>query len=298
MTLTIDEPAQRAGVVVRSNTVTIPRGVQVAAPIRITRRADAASALQTTIVAEPESDATVIEELLGDAGAAGPSRQISSTVEITVQAAARLRYYHLQNWSRATDHTYTQQATVERGGQFLSLLAAIGGRVTKASVETRLVGPGARGDLYGVAFGDEQQQFEFQTLQDHVVAHTSSDLLYKTALRDHAVSRYHGLIRIAKDAQKSDAYQANRNLLLSEHAKADSIPMLEILADDVRCTHGATVGPVDAEQAFYLMSRGIPFPTAEQMIVEGFFDQVYAKLPAGGIREQLHEHIERKLGRR
>lgn len=277
--------------------ITIPRGLQVPAPLRIVRRAEAASGpltFQTRIVAEPESDVTVIEEAIGESAA---TARVSSTVELVVRAGARVRYYHIQNWSCDAEHTFTQHATVERDGHLLSLLATLGSRVTKASIETRLVGPGARSDLYGIAFGDHSQRFEFHTLQDHVVPNTASDLLYKTALEDQAVSRYVGLIRIAKDAQKTDAYQANRNLLLSPQAKADSIPMLEILADDVRCTHGATVGPVDPEQAFYLMSRGIRFPTAERMIVEGFFDQVLQKLPAEDLRERLHAHIERKLGR-
>ncbi len=277
--------------------VTIPRGRQVAEPLRIMRRAEAGSGpltFQTRIVAEPESDVTIIEEAISESASTAP---VASTVELTVGAGARVRYYHLQNWSCGTEHTFTQQATVERDGQLLSLLVTLGSRTTKASVETRLVGPGARSDLYGIAFGDQSQRFEFQTLQDHLVPNTASDLLYKTALADHATSIYTGLIRIAKDAQKTDAYQANRNLLLSEHAKADSIPMLEILADDVRCTHGATVGPVDAEQAFYLTSRGIPFPVAERMIVEGFFDQVIGKLPLEELRERLHAHIERKWHR-
>lgn len=293
--LEVSNEARRAGVVTHDGVISIPRGVHLPTPLRIVRRSEAAGdplTLRTTIVAEPESDATIIEEAIGDPTATAP---VSSTVELTVRPGAQLRYYQIQNWSRGTEHTYTQQATVERDGQLLSLLATLGSRVTKASVETRLVGPGARSSLYGIAFGDANQRFEFRTLQDHVVPQTTSDLLYKTALADHATSIYTGLIRIAKDAQKTDAYQANRNLLLSPHAKADSIPMLEILADDVRCTHGATVGPVDADQAFYLTSRGIPFPVAERMIVEGFFTQVIEKLPLRDIQERLHAAIERKL---
>lgn len=286
-----------AQVIARDGVVTIPRGARLEAPIRIVRQTNGAGrplTFQTTIVAEPESDATVIEEAIGNLSATAP---VTSVVELVVHPSAHLKYYHIQNWSRDTEHSYTQRATVEQDGQFLSLLATLGSRTTKASVETQLVGPGARSDLYGVAFGDHKQQFEYHTLQDHRVGQTASNLLYKTALEDAAASRYTGLIRIAKGAQKADAYQANRNLLLSPFAKADSIPMLEILANDVRCTHGATVGPVDPEQSFYLMSRGIPFPAAERMIVEGFFDQVLSKLPLADLRERLHAHIERKLAK-
>jgi len=275
--------------------VYVPRSVTVERPLRIAHVSTTGKMLapKTVVVLEPESEATVIEETIAEPTQHAPT--VPTAVRLFVRTGARLRYYYLQNWGRQTDHTYAQTAQVEQDGHLLSLLATLGSRVTRASVETKLVGPGAHSDLYGVAFGDTQQRFEYHTLQDHVVGRTTSDLLYKTALEDQAASRYTGLIRIARDAQKTDAYQANRNLLLSQQAKADSIPMLEILADDVRCTHGATVGPVDPEQSFYLMSRGLPFPTAEQMIVEGFFEQVLQKLPSVGLRERLHAHIERKL---
>lgn len=302
------------GVVMGDGVLTIPRGRQVPAPLRIVRRAplDAPPrgapcltglTFHTRIVAEPESDVTIVEEAFSESPVPAraplppPGAPVSSTVELTVGAGARVRYYHIQNWSGDRDHTFAQRATVEQDGQLLSLLAVLGSRTTHASVETRLAGPGARSDLYGIAFGDQRQRFEFRTLQDHLVPNTASDLLYKTALADQAASIYTGLIRIAKDAQQTDAYQANRNLLLSPQAKADSIPMLEILADDVRCTHGATVGPVDPDHTFYLMSRGIPFPAAERMLVEGFFDQVIERLPLEELREWLHQGLSRKLGK-
>ncbi len=276
--------------------VYVPRGVAVRLPLRIAHLSTSAEGLlapRTLVVLEPGSELTLIEETFAAPDAHAPV--IPSVVELIVREGATLRYYHLQNWGRTTRHFFNQHAVVERDGQLLSLLGSVGSALTKAAIDTRLIGPGARSDLYGVTFGDTTQQFEFHTLQDHIAGHTTSDLLYKTALQDQAVSIYTGLIRIAKAAQKSNAYQANRNLLLSQHAKADSIPMLEILADDVRCTHGATVGPVDADQAFYLTSRGIPFPIAERMIVEGFFTQVIEKLPLRGIQERLHAAIDRKL---
>lgn len=276
--------------------VSVPRNVQAPLPLRIVHRSSAANGLlapHTVIVLEPGSELTVIEETFADDGLHAPF--IPSVVELHVREGAILRYYHLQHWGRETFHTYTQHATVERDGQLLTLAASFGGRLTKASIETRLVGAGARSDLYGVTFGERAQHFDYHTLQDHLVGRTTSDLLYKTALRDEAVSMYTGLIRIAKEANQSNAYQANRNLLLSPNAKADSIPMLEILTDDVRCTHGATVGPVDPEQAFYLESRGVPAPVAQRMLVEGFFEQVFQRLPDAGLRQRLHAHVERKL---
>jgi Fe-S cluster assembly protein SufD len=145
-------------------------------------------------------------------------------------------------------------------------------------------------------FGDRSQHFHLHTLQRHLVDHTTSDLLIKCALKDRARSIYQGLIQVSEGAQRTDAYQANRNLLLSNHARADSIPGLEILANDVRCTHGATIGQVDEEQMFYLMTRGLARPEAQQLIVEAFFAPVLDRIPLEGVREQLKQVIERKIG--
>ncbi|MBI4313838.1 MAG: Fe-S cluster assembly protein SufD [Candidatus Omnitrophica bacterium] len=277
--------------------VYVPKNVRVELPLRIVHSAGKNGdflAPRTLIVLEAGSELTLIEETFGESDA-GP-QFIPSVVEITLGENASLRYYHLQNWGRHVRHFFTQRARLGRDASLVALLAALGSRFTKAAVETLVAGPGARSNLYGVTFGDDSQQFEYHTLQDHSVPRTTSDLLYKTALRDRSSSLYTGLIRITKEAAKTDAYQANRNLLLSGEAKADSIPMLEILTDDVRCTHGATVGPVDPEQLFYLTSRGIGEETAERMIVEGFFEQVLQQLPTPGLRDHLHAHIERKLG--
>ena len=274
----------------------VPRGVQLTQPVRITHLARGTQGLlapRTLVVLEPGSVLSLIEETLAESDGGAPF--IPSVVELIVQTGAHLEYYHLQNWGSATRHFLTQQARIERDGHLLSLLANLGGRLTKASVEAHLAGAGARSDLFGVAFGVRDQHSEYHTLQHHLTGQTTSDLLYKTALKDRATSLYTGLIRIAKGAGKSDAYQANRNLLLSNEARADSIPMLEILTDDVRCTHGATVGPVDPDQAFYLETRGIQAPEAERMLVEGFFEQVFQRLPLSGLRELLHQHVTHKL---
>ncbi len=219
-------------------------------------------------------------------------------VEIVIQEGASLRYLHLQRWNLATTQLYTQRAVLKRDAQFFNLLVGLGSCLTKAQVETELSEPGSRSDLLGVFFEQADQHFDFHTLQDHRAPHTTSDLLYKSALKDRSQSIYTGLIRIRKEAQKSDAYQANRNLLLSQGAKADSVPMLEIEADDVRCTHGVAVGPVDEEQSFYLMSRGLPRPEAERLIVEGFFEQVFKRVPLGDLQEQLMKEVSHRLNGR
>src|SRR5450756_1162935 len=144
-------------------------------------------------------------------------------------------------------------------------------------------------------FADGNQRFHHHTLQDHQGPNGSSDLLYKVALTDHARSEFSGLIRVHKNAFKADAYQANRNLALSSHARADSMPKLEIENNDVRCTHGATVGPIDEEQLFYLTSRGLQRSAAERMIVEGFFEQVMEKIPLEDVRATVREAVAAKL---
>ncbi|HEY6866788.1 MAG TPA: SufD family Fe-S cluster assembly protein, partial [Candidatus Eisenbacteria bacterium] len=156
--------------------------------------------------------------------------------------------------------------------------------------------PGAQVFVHGFMFGEARQHFDLHTLQQHLADHTTSDLLIKGCLKDRARSVYQGLIQVAEGAQRTDAYQANRNLLLSETARADSIPGLEILANDVRCTHGATIGTVDDEQMYYLMARGLPRNQAQRLIVEGFFAPVLDRIPLESVRDQLQQVIQLKIG--
>jgi Fe-S cluster assembly protein SufD len=240
-----------------------------------------------------QAEATLIDERRGGAG--GAASLSSEMVEVILRPEALLRYVHLQRWGESVTEVFTQRAVLEQGAQFLDIHVGLGGALTKANIETALQGTGARAELLGIFFGSGKQHLDFHTLQNHQAERTTSDLLYKTALKDQAESIYTGLIRIEKQAQKSDAYQANRNLLLSRGAKADSVPMLEILADDVRCTHGVAVGPVDPDQAFYLMSRGLSPAEAERLIVQGFFEQVLRRIPSPELREQLDAEMLRRM---
>ncbi|MCC6650418.1 MAG: SufD family Fe-S cluster assembly protein, partial [Candidatus Eisenbacteria bacterium] len=149
---------------------------------------------------------------------------------------------------------------------------------------------------HGFMFGDQRQHFHLHTLQRHLKPNCTSDLLIKGCLKDKARSVYQGLIQVAEGAQQTNAYQANRNLLLSDQARADSIPGLEILANDVRCTHGATLGHVDDEHLFYLMARGLPRAEAERLVVEAFFEPVLERIPLESLRDQLRDEIARKIG--
>lgn len=275
----------------------VPDGVELTLPIRIFQWLDGAgvaTAPGTVIALGTGSRATVIEELLSDP-ADGISFHNGST-EVFVGAEAKLIYASLQDWGRNVFHYSNQRAQVERDGELQWIQTLLGGRIEKTNSYFRLTGPGANAYVHGFMFGDQRQHFDLHTLQKHLSDHTTSDLLIKCCLRDRARSVYQGLIQVAEGAQRTDAYQANRNLLLSDTARADSIPGLEILANDVRCTHGATIGTVDEEQMFYLMTRGLPRVQAQRLVVEGFFTPVLDRIPLESVRERLQHAIHTKLG--
>jgi Fe-S cluster assembly protein SufD len=202
----------------------------------------------------------------------------------------------LQDWSRDVYHYSNQRAHLAGDAELQWIQTLLGGRTVKTNSYFDLEGSGAQVFAHGFMFGDTRQHFHLHTLQRHRVAHTTSDLLIKGCLKDRARSIYQGLIQVSEGAQRTDAYQANRNLLLSNRARADSIPGLEILANDVRCTHGATIGHVDEEQMHYLMSRGVHRETAQRLIVEGFFSPVLDRIPLEGVRQRLRGEIGRKIG--
>jgi len=220
----------------------------------------------------------------------------SGSAEVYAGRGARVSYLSLQRWGRHAWQFADQKIRAEQESTVRLVHVGLGGRFSKNRVEASLVGPGATAELKGLFFGATDQVFDFHTLQDHRSTNTTSDLLFKGALRDRASSLYAGLIRIEPGARRSDAYQANRNLLLSDKARADSIPMLEILNNDVRCTHGATVGPVDPEHLFYLESRGIPRSVAQRMIVQGFFGEVLDRIPVLQARELVERELEARIG--
>ena len=209
---------------------------------------------------------------------------------------SKLVYGTLQDWGRNVFHYSNQRARVGRNAELQWIQTVLGGRMAKANSYFDMAGPGAQAFVHGFMFGDQRQHFHLHTLQRHLVDHTTSDLLIKGCLKDRARSVYQGLIQVSEGAQRTDAYQANRNLLLSETARADSIPGLEILANDVRCTHGATIGDVDEEQMYYLMARGLPRNEAQRLIVEGFFAPVLDRIPLDSVRDRLRDVIRHKIG--
>ncbi len=219
----------------------------------------------------------------------------SGIVEIYVGKAARFTFVEFQSWGRHIWNFTHERARVERDATFDWVFGAVGSHLTKNFSEIDLVGEGATGKMSGFYFVDGDQHLDHDTQQNHRAPHTTSDLLFKGALEDQSRSVWQGMIYVAPDAQKTDGYQANPNLLLSKEARADSIPGLEILADDVRCTHGATVGKIDPVEVFYLQCRGIPKEEAERLIVRGFFDPIMQRIPFEGVRARLEQAIVDKL---
>jgi Fe-S cluster assembly protein SufD len=219
----------------------------------------------------------------------------SAVTEVVLGNGARIDYLVMQEWGDTVDHFATHRIEMGRDSTCELVVMASGARLSKTYMEVAMTGPGSSARISGLVIGHGGQHFDYQSLQDHMAPNCTSDLLVKTALRDEAKSVYSGLIKIRKNAQHSDAYQANRNLLLSPKAKAASDPRLEIEANDVRCTHGATFGQVDAEQLFYLESRGIPLQEAQNLVVHGFFQPVIDRIAVAEVRDRIHEVIDMEL---
>ncbi len=216
-------------------------------------------------------------------------------VELHVGDNANLRFVELQSWGENVWNFTHERARVMRDAKLDWIFGALGSRLTKNFSEINLEGEGSSGRMSGFYFTDGEQHLDHDTQQNHLAPHTTSDLLFKGALEDKSRSVWQGMIHVAPGAQRTDGYQANRNLVLSKQARADSIPGLEIQADDVRCTHGATVGKIDETELFYLLSRGIPKADARRLIVEGFFDPIMERIPFAGVRERFQQAIVHKL---
>ena len=216
-------------------------------------------------------------------------------VEIKVEQAANLKFVELQSWGRHVWNFSHERARLERDANLDWIFGAIGSRLTKNFTELDLAGQGSTGRMSGFYFTDGRQHLDHDTQQNHFAPNTTSDLLFKGALKGKSRSVWQGMIYVAPGAQKTDGYQANRNLVLDDQSRADSIPGLEIMADDVRCTHGATIGKMEEEPLFYLKSRGIPQKEAERLIVEGFFDPIMQRIPFEGVRERFQTAILQKM---
>jgi len=274
----------------------VPRGVRLERPIRVGRWIDGpgeAVLPRTLIVAGEGSQVAYIDEF-GSPDLDAPALSIGA-VEVFAGQGAQVQYVGLQRWGRGVRHVSQQRTIAQREANLDTLVVNLGASVARIDMAASLEGPGARSDMLGLYFAHDDQHFDHNTRQDHVSAHATSDLLYKGALYDATRVIFRGLIKVFPGAQRTDAYQTNRNLLLSGNARADSLPNLEIEADDVRCSHGATVGQLDAEEMFYLRSRGMSKEDAERLVIFGFFGEVLERLPLPGVVEELREAITQKI---
>jgi Fe-S cluster assembly protein SufD len=274
----------------------VPRGVRIEEPIRILRHFTEGGVgyfPRTLIIAEEGSHVGVVEEF------ASPDFEAATfscgVVEIIAGNAANVQYVAVQRFGHNVHHISTQRTIAGRDADLDTLIVNLGGSVARVDLAAALEGPGSRSDMLGLYFARGDQHFDHNTRQDHAVPHATSDLLYKGALTGHARVVFRGLIRVYPNAQRTDAYQTNRNLILSRQAEAVSLPNLEIEADDVRCSHAATVGQLDEEEMFYIMTRGISREDAERLVVFGFFGEVLDRLPLPGVVEELRQAIAERI---
>jgi Fe-S cluster assembly protein SufD len=276
--------------------VYVPRGVKVETPIRVARWLPAGGVAvfpRTLIVAEAHSHVAYVDEFASP-DFDEPTVSLGA-VEVIAREGADVQYVALQQWGQGVRHLSMQRTIAGRDSNLDTLVVNLGATVARVDLAARLEGPGSRSDMLGLYFARGKQHFDHNTRQDHVSPQANSDLLYKGALYDESRTIFRGVIRVFKDAQRTDAYQTNRNLLLSDRAEAVSLPNLEIEADDVKCSHGATVGQLDEEQMFYLRSRGLDRETAERLVLFGFFGEVLDRLPLPDLVEELKQAIEAKI---
>ena len=275
----------------------VPKGVEVEEPLFgiIASPGDGtAHFFQTLIYLEEGASLNYLQEThsIGEQGSPSLSGE---NFEIYVGPSAKLQITELQNYGREVWSFGHKKAQVERDGNLEWEIGALGSRLTKHFVSLDLVGQGAEGRVSGMFFADQEQHLSYNTLQRHLAPWTTSDLLFKGALNGKSRSVWRGMIYVAEGAQHIDGYQANRNLVLDQAARSDSIPGLEILNDDVRCTHGSTVGKIDEEQLFYLLSRGLPRAEAEQLVIQGFFGDIFSRFSIPVVGDNLWEKIRERL---
>ena len=274
----------------------VPRGLEIKEPIEIFHwlRHDNMSIFPHLLLVTDELAKVTVIEHFRSCNPTTPGFACGVN-DLIAGPGAKVTYVCAQNWAENVIALQMNSTTVDHDASAMSLNLHLGGKYSRFESLSRLIGEGGRSDLLAVAVAKHQQEFDARTLQDYISPHTASDLLYKNALDDRARTTFGGLIRVEPHAHFTDAYQKVRNLLLSDDAEANSMPGLEILADNVRCTHGATSGEIDEEELFYLRSRGIPTRAAQRLIVTGFLDEVIQRLNHSVIGDHLHRLVEGKF---
>jgi Fe-S cluster assembly protein SufD len=271
----------------------VPRGVTVEAPIVVsTAHEQAGTALhwRLLVVLEEDAQASVWHE-----STSAPDGLVNGVVELVVGQNARLRFVDLQDLEESTWVFGTQRATVARDASLDWITLGFGSANGKVFQETQLAGPGAHGTVTGAYATRGRQHLDFDTLQEHAAPDTTSDLAFRGILADRSSAVWRGMIKVDPGAQRTDAFQESRNLLLSKRAHADAIPGLEILANDVRCTHAAAIAQIDREQLFYLRSHGLSEADAQRLVIEGFLQALVERFEEGPVREAVGAALERRL---
>jgi Fe-S cluster assembly protein SufD len=273
----------------------VPVNVEAAAPMHSALWAVGGKTYpHTLVILDRGAKATLIDEYASETTKEQAFH--NGVIELIVGDEASLTYVSLQDFGTNVWQFNHERGRVGKDARLDWVISVMGTRLVKNFQTVELDGRGSFARMSGLFFANKRQHFDLDTQQNHNAPDTVSDLLYKGALKDKARSVWQGLIKAQKDSQRIDGFQANRNLLLEKTARADSIPGLEIEADDVRCTHASTVGQIDEQEVFYLMSRGIPRDTAVKMVVEGFFAPVMARIPIEGVRDRIAARIIEKVG--
>jgi Fe-S cluster assembly protein SufD len=290
-------PALNAAFMADGVFIHVPKDVHVSLPVQVAfvqRTPESIHFPRLLVVLERGAKLTLLEERIGAGDTGG---FCAGVTEFILGDEAELQHYAVQRWGSRMQDVTTQRALLGKDARSTTLTAGLGGELQKWWVEAKMQGSGSESKMLGVFFGGGRQHLDVITLQDHIGAHTTSDLLYKSALKDRAVGAYYGLTRVGPEARGTAANQEDRNLLLSPKAKADADPVLEIMTSDViRCGHGASAGPVDEEQLFYLECRGLPRSEAEKLLVQGFLHQVMDRIPVPALVETIEREIAAKLG--
>jgi len=276
--------------------VVVPAGVQLDKPlyVRDTNSGDEGALFwRRLVVAGDGARFTLVEEVVS--GAPDLRSYTNTAQEFFLEQGSRFEYVSIQNLSRETWHFATHHARVEREAELDWIAGGFGSKKGKVRIQNDLAGEGATSRVTGAYFTDGDQHLDYDTFQEHIAPNTTSDFAFKGALRDTSTAVWRGMIRVEKDAQKTNAYQENRNLMLSPTTHAVPIPGLEILANDVRCTHGATVSRVDREELFYAMARGLSRADAERLIVRGFFQDILDRIEFEAVRESLAAALEARI---
>jgi Fe-S cluster assembly protein SufD len=273
--------------------VVVPKGLVLEKPLYVRIAVTGQTFWRLVVVAEEGARASLIEEYASP----DPTTEAYSNAvtELFVEPNAKLEYVSLQNLSTETWHFAAHRARVERDAELDWVAGGFGSKRGKTRIQNDLNGQGATSRVTGAYFADGTQHLDYDTFQEHIAPNCESDFAFKGALRDNATAVWRGMIRVEPDAQKTNAYQECRNLMLSPTAHAIPIPGLEIMANDVRCTHGATVSRVDREQLFYLMSRGLPRAEAERIVVRGFFQNVLDRIELEPVREAVTAALEARI---